>query len=85
MDFKFKKTEGEVVRPNFTIPLNMPFTILSILLALKFAGLTQHGYSEIIWFSVKVGLVCVGICAVVGLFAFIVWMLLLAFATKRRW
>ena len=44
-----------------TYSIGIPGVVVGVLLALKFAGLTMMSYSDIIWYGVKVWLVCAAI------------------------
>ena len=50
-----------------TYSIGVPGVVVGCLLALKFAGLTFMSYSDIIWYGVKVWLVCAAIALAITL------------------
>lgn len=55
-----------------TYSVGIPGVVVGVLLALKFAGLTMMSYSDIIWYGVKVWLVCAAIVLAIWVVAVIV-------------
>ena len=55
-----------------TYSVGIPGVVVGVLLALKFAGLTMMSYSDIIWYGVKVWLVCAAIVLALWFVAVIV-------------
>lgn len=48
----------EKSRTGVSISLGVPGAVIGCLLALKFAGLTFMSYTDIIWYGIKVWIVC---------------------------
>ena len=58
----------EKSRTGVSISLGVPGAVIGCLLALKFAGLTFMSYTDIIWYGIKVWIVC----AIVTLIVFVI-------------
>ena len=57
-----------------SISLGVPGAVVGCLLALKFAGLTFMSYTDIIWYGIKVWI----ICAIATLIVFLIFAFIMA-------